>query len=308
MTQATSIRSFLQELYHIWISERPGVLAAALAYYAIFSFVPITYLAFAIAGIFIDELAAADRLFSRLSNVLGEDMVIYLQEGVSSLAENTAGGSTLTSLISFGVLFFAASLMFFQLQYALNTVWNVPPPKRAETLSYMKNRLLAFIMVIGLGILLVVATLVNLVATTLSSFLPMGSSLPVITLLSFLALATISFALIFKIMPEAEVAWRDVWVGALVTAVLLMIGGLLIGFYLTSNKASSAFEAAGAIALFLIAFYFFAQIFLFGALFTRVYATMYGSKITYSESLQSETEENEQAQVEHTVDNNHQET
>jgi membrane protein len=304
MARTTSIRSFLQELYHIWISERPGVLAAALAYYAIFSFVPITYLAFAVAGIFIDELSAADQFFYQLGNVLGEDMVLYFQDAVINLAESTSGGTTLNSLISFAILLFAASLMFFQLQYALNTIWNVPPPTRGETFSYIKNRLLAFIMVIGLGILLVIATLVNLFTSTISSFLAAGSSLPLVTLLSFLALATVSFALIFKILPEAEVAWRDVWVGALVTAVLIMIGGLLIGFYLTSSRVNSAFEAAGAIALFLIAFYFFAQIFLFGAMFTRVYATMYGSKITYLESDDAETEEKGEIQEVSTDNNN----
>jgi membrane protein len=296
MARTTSIRSFLQELYHIWISERPGVLAAALAYYAIFSFVPITYIAFVIAGIFIDALSASDQFFYKLGNTLGEDMALYFEDAVSNLAASSSGGTTLTSLISFAVLFFAASLMFFQLQYALNSVWKVPPPTRGETFSYIKNRLLAFIMVISLGFLLVITTLVNLLISQISSFVPVGSSLPLLTLLSFLAIATVSFALIFKIMPEAEIAWKDVWVGALVTAVLIMIGGLLIGFYLSSSRVSSALEAAGAIALFLIAFYFFAQIFLFGAIFTRVYATMYGSKITYQENEDVKTGEKEDIQ------------
>ena len=274
-----SLRSFLAQFYRIWITERPSQFAAMLAYYALFSFVPMIYIALTVAGIFINELRAASQLYTRVGEALGPEASQLLEEAVNSLAERTTGGTTLTTAISFVALLFTASLLFFQLQHALNTIWKVPPPPRGETRSYILNRLLAFVLVIGLGLLVVAATFANVLITALGSWIDLGGTLPITTVLSVIALTTIMLALLYKVLPNAQVAWRDVLVGSLVTAVLLTLGGYLLGLYLGSSKFSSALEAAGAVTVFLMAFYFIGQIFVFGAVFTRVYATIYGSKI-----------------------------
>lgn len=279
MSRPASARSFLAQFYRIWITERPTQFAAALAYYAIFSFVPVIYIALTVAGLFVDELRAATQLYDRIEAAMGTQTALQLQEAVNSLAERTTGGNALTTVIGFVALLFTASLMFFQLQHALNTIWRVPPPQRGETRAYITNRLLAFVIVIGLGLVLVVAALGNVAITAIRSWIDLGDTLPVTSVLSVIVLATFLLALIYKVLPNAEVAWRDVWVGSVVTAVLLSLGGYLLGLYLGVSTFSSALEAAGAVAVFLMAFYFMGQIFVVGAVFTRVYASMYGSGI-----------------------------
>jgi membrane protein len=250
-----------------------------LAYYAIFSFVPVIYITLTVAGIFVDELQSAGQLYTRVGEALGPEAAQLLEDAVNSLAERTTDGTTLTNVIGFVALLFTASLLFFQLQHALNTIWKVPPPQRGETRSYILNRLLAFVMVIGLGLLLVVASFVNVVMAGLSSRIDLGSTLPVASVLSVIVVLACMLALMYKVLPNAQVAWRDVLVGSLLAAVLLTLGGYLLGLYFGASQFSSALDAAGGVAVFLMTFYFVGQIIVFGAVFTRVYASVYGSKI-----------------------------
>ena len=275
-----SIEHFIKELYNIWITERPNILAAALAYFGMFSFAPVIFIAFTVAGFFINELAMANNIFQNIENVLGEDMALYIQSAVVSLSQTTASDASFwSSAIAFLALLLAASGLFFQLQYALNTIWKVPPPDKNETTAFLKQRLFAFLMVIGVGFLLVLVTLTNIILSWFNTLLPVLSRVPYLNTLTFLGFTTLSFALIYKILPDTKVAWRDVWLASALTAVLMALGGQLLGLYLTSGKFGTAFAAAGMVAVILISFYFFAQIFLFGAIFTRVYAYMFGSRI-----------------------------
>jgi membrane protein len=272
--------AFLKEIYTIWITERPAQFAAALAYYAIFSFVPVIYIAFTITDLFVSRLSVSERFYVQVSNVLGPEIAQALQEAVANLAERSSDGSSLLSLIGFLALAFSASLMFFQLQHTLNTLWQVPPPKRGQTRVFVRNRLLAFAMVLGVVALLIVATVVNVLVSLISSRLDLGSSVSFANLLAFIGLATLSFALVYKVLPNARVAWRDVWLGAGVAAVLVTAGVYLVRLYLGASRFSSALEAAGAVAVLLMAFYYIGQIFVLGAVLIRVYAAMFGSGVS----------------------------
>ena len=275
-----SIVYFIKELYNIWITERPNILAAALAYFGMFSFAPVIFIAFTVAGFFVNELAMANNIFQNIENVMGEDMALYIQNAVVNLSQTTAADTSFwNSAIAFLALLLAASGLFFQLQYALNTIWKVPPPEKNEMTAFLKQRLFAFLMVIGVGFLLVLVTLTNIILSWFNTLLPILSEVPYLNTLSFLGFMTLSFALIYKILPDTDVAWRDVWLASALTAVLMALGGQLLGLYLTSGKFGSAFAAAGMVAVILISFYFFAQIFLFGAVFTRAYAYIFGSRI-----------------------------
>jgi len=275
-----SIVYFIKELYNIWITERPNILAAALAYFGMFSFAPVIFIAFTVAGFFVNELAVANNIFQNVENVMGEDMALYIQNAVVNLSQTTAADTSFwSSAIAFLALLLAASGLFFQLQYALNTIWKVPPPEKNEMTAFLKQRLFAFLMVIGVGFLLVLVTLTNIILSWFNTLLPILSEVPYLNTLSFLGFMTLSFALIYKILPDTDVAWRDVWLASALTAVLMALGGQLLGLYLTSGKFGSAFAAAGMVAVILISFYFFAQIFLFGAVFTRAYAYIFGSRI-----------------------------
>ena len=273
------LRTFLKDIYLAWSTENPPQLAAALAYYGMFAFAPVIFIALTVAGLFIDEPATASQLFVHLEGTLGPKTAQFAQDIVVNASRRASGGTALTSLISFGVLSYAASGLFVQLQYALNTIWEAPPASHSGIIASIKNRLLAFVMAIGVGLLLVLATVVSIAVSVLASFFDWGSRVPITSFISMMGLATVSFALIYKILPDVEISWRDVWIGAAVTALLVSIGGWSVGFYLTHSNTGSAFEAAGALAVLLIAFYYIAQIFLFGAVFTKVYASRFGSKI-----------------------------
>ncbi len=153
--------AFGKEIYGIWISERPTQFAAALAYYAIFSFVPVIYITFTITELVIERLSVAETFYTRIANLLGAEIAQALQEAVTGLAEKTAGDTTLTTIIGFVALVFTASMTFVQLQRTLNTIWKVPPPSRGQNRAYVLNRLLAFAMVLGVALLFIVAAAAN---------------------------------------------------------------------------------------------------------------------------------------------------
>ena len=271
--------TFAKEIYGIWVSERPTQFAAALAYYAIFSFVPLIYIAFTVTELVVARLSVEEQFYAQIASLLGAEVAQALQEAVTSLAQRTGGDTTFTAVIGFVALAFTASLAFFQLQHTLNTVWNVPPPRRGQTRAYVLNRLLALAMVLGVALLLIVATVGNLLVSLVNARVEWGGFVSTANFLGLAGLAALTFALIYKVLPNAEVAWRHVWVGAGVAALLLAVGLSLVKLYLSAGRFSSALEAAGAAAVFLTAFYYLGQIFVLGAVVIRVLASMSGTKI-----------------------------
>jgi membrane protein len=269
--------AFIKELYQTYVGERPSQLGAGLAYYAMFAAAPVVYIAITVAGIFLDELAVAESFFERVAQVMGLETAEFLESMVESVAIDPAAGTPLTSIIGFIALILAASSIFFYLQYALNAVWKVPPPKRDATTSMLQNKLITFVLVIGVGLLLVVAAAMNIVLSLITNFFEIGNW-GIANFVGMIGLGTVAFAIIYKVLPNTKIAWRDVWVGSLVTALLIAVGGWGLGIYLANSSITSAFEAAGTTAVFLISVFFFAQLFLFGAVFTRVYATVFGSR------------------------------
>jgi membrane protein len=276
------MRAFLTNLYNIWISERPSQLAAALAYYGMFSFAPVIFIGYTVAGLFIDQLAAAERMYQRLEAVLGPETAEFIQSSVVALGNTSGGGTLLGSLVSLIALLAAASGLFFQLQYALNKIWRVPPPEKGQTGAFIRQRLFSFAIVLGVGLLLILATLTNLIIGWFGSWLEdiFEVSVPSViwTSLGSLALLTLSFAVLYKVLPNVKITWRDVWAGALAAALLVVLFALLLGLFFASGTIGSAFEAAGAFAVLLIGIYYVAQIFLLGAVVCRVYAGLFGSQ------------------------------
>lgn len=278
MKSKPSIKEFVKELYRIWAKERPGQLAAALAYYGMFAFAPVIFIALWVAGLFFDQISAADQFYTRIESLFGPELTMFIQDTVESLGQSTGEGSVLATLISIGALLMAASGMFYQLLFALNKIWGVPVPERGQATGMIRQRLFSFLMVIGVGLLFVVGTIVNVILTWFGGLLNLSPSMPVLTFVAFLGLATLAFALIYKILPEAHIRWRDVWIGAIVTAIMVALALFLFGAYLNRGNIGNAFEAAGAFAVLLIGIYTIAQVFLFGAMFTRVYSETYGSR------------------------------
>jgi len=274
MNNSPTMKTFAKELYRIWITERPSQLAASLAYYGMFSFAPIVFIAITLVGFFLDEIEIVTQLLARIESTLGPEMAEFIRDSVSSLSETSTGGTVFKSLISFIALLLAASGLFSQLHFALNSIWKVPPPAKSETLAFIKQRAFSFLMVICVGVLCLAIATLNIVLSFISSYIDYSSPIPFV----LLGVVILALMLVYKVVPDAHIAWRDVWLGGVVTTLLLFIGVGLVSFYLGSGVGSTAFEAAGSVAVLLISFYYFSQVFLFGAVFTKVYAHMLGSK------------------------------
>jgi membrane protein len=276
------VKQFGKELYNIWISERPTQLAAALAYYSMFSFAPIIFVAVSIVDLFLREIDPAGQLFHRLEAMFGSEISVMVQEAVMKLSKTPTSGSILLSVISFLALLFAASGLFFQLQYSLNKIWQVPLPQKGQTTSFIRQRLFAFLIVIGFGLIWVLAIFANLLLAWFGSFLErllgLGGNLLLAGRLVAPVLMFLIVALFYKILPETKVGWRDVWLGSTISTVLILVAIVLVGLFFQYSSFNSALQASGAFTVLLVGFYYAAQIFLLGAVCCRVYANLYGSR------------------------------
>jgi membrane protein len=272
-----TVRAFVTALIQAWNAYHPSRLAAALSYYSMFSLAPALYIAITVARAFLSEAFVGGELYGRLSDMLGPEVVRYIQQLVNAAAQKTSSGATITSLIGAGVMIYAASSLFTQLQYALNVIWQATP-ESAGVMHFIRNKLVAFVMVMGLGLLLMAASVGSVVVSAFNNVLGLGLSGVTANSAIFFALMALAFTIIYKVLPETKTNWSDMWIGGAVTALLMSIGGGAVGFYLRHSHKTSAFGAASTLAVLLVAVYYMAQIFLFGALFTRVYADTFGSK------------------------------
>jgi membrane protein len=272
---------FLKQIYQAWIIERPGIFAAAIAYFGIFSIAPLAFIAFSIASLVVDQVMAYSTFYTRLETTLGPEAATFIQEAVQALGERTSSGSALVSIIGFLALLFAASGMFFQIQFALNSIFKAQPANRDQTRAFIFQRLFSFLMVIGVGLLVILSTFLNVAIAWLGALLQnltgLNLGLSIINVLAFFLIITLALSLIYKILPNTKLAWRDVLPGAALAAVLALLTSRLLGIYFRLGGFSSAFAAASSIAVILIAINILAQIFLFGALFIREYKQTYGS-------------------------------
>jgi membrane protein len=270
---------FFSEVYRIWIAEKPTQYAAALAYYAIFSFVPVIYLAFTLADIIFAKISVSSWFYNEITIILGENIAADIQNGVASLASKSSGDTTLTSIIGIGALFFSASLIFAQLQHALNSIWQVPPPSRGATNMAIRNRLFSFVMLIGVMLIFILAAVINFIISIITGYIQLDIVVSLISFISLAGLAILSFFFIYKYLPNAEIAWKDILLGASVAGLLVSVIIHLLGSFLGVSRFSSAIEAAGVMAVLLMGFYLLGQIFVFGAVLIRVHAVFFGSGI-----------------------------
>jgi membrane protein len=281
------LKHFIQQLYKIWITERPNQLAAALAYFSMFSFAPIIFIAVSIVGLFIEKIDTASQLYQRLEGVFGEGISDLAQESVPALAKTPSSSSLLVSVISILALLYAASGLFFQLQYSLNTIWHVPPPKKGQTMAFIRQRLFSFLIVIGVGLLGVLAVFANLLLTWFGSILErllgIGGSQVLAGKLVAPILIVLVIALFYKNLPETKVAWRDVWLGAVISTSLILAAMIFAGLFIQYSTLNSALQATSAFTILLVGFNYIAQIFLLGAVCCRIYAELYGSRRSVSE-------------------------
>ena len=274
--------SMARQTFSEWSDDKGGRLGAALSYYTVFSIAPLLLLVISVAGLAFGQAAAEGRIFGELSGLLGADAARLVQSAVAK-ANHPRGGIIGTG-VGLVMLLVGATGVVIELQDALDTVWKVAPKPNRGVWGLVRTRLLSMAMILSLGFLLLVSLVVSAALSALTGWLRgVIGDIAVVTWFvdAAIALGVIAtlVALIYKILPDAHVAWRDVWIGALATAVLFMIGKYLIGLYIGKASVGSAFGAAGSLAVLLVWIYYSAQIVLLGAEFTRVYANRFGDKV-----------------------------
>ena len=290
MTAADNRLSYLRAAWGLireallaWHRDNVSRLAAALAFYALFSMAPALLIIIAVASTMIGESAARQESLAYLEGWMGAGRAEFML----SLGEraNRELSGALGTLIGAGALLFGATILFAELRKALNDIWNVthPPGKRRAVKRYLMSRLLAFLMVLSLGGLLSAAVsanaALNAAGELIGGFFEVpGFLLQLGAMLIAFALMTLLFATIFKVLPETEIRWGDVWLGAFVTALLLSFGNYLIGLYLGRSSLGSVYGAAGSLVLVLVWVYYSLRVFLLGAQFTAVYTRQFGSR------------------------------
>ena len=282
------IIAFSKELVANYLEDDAFNLGAALAYYTVFSFAPMLVVATAIASYFLGPEAINGQLDNELSGLLGEDAAASLQRIVSNAYRS--GETFWATLISTGTLIFAATGVFSNLKISLNKIWAIKPTPTSGIISFIFTRLLSFGFVVGLGFLLMTSLLLNALVIgfmdQLATFLPaIGPMMLAVTSWVLTTFVTaLIFALLFRYLPDAKARWRDIWAGAIFTALLFGLGRFLIGFYIGNSDFSSTYESAGALITLLVWTYYNSQILFLGAEFTAVWAKWRGNPIIPDEN------------------------
>lgn len=265
-----------------WNADGAASMGAAIAYYTIFSIAPLLIIIMAIAGFFFGADAVQGQIYGQAENFLGNDGAIALQGLVKSANQPTTG--LFATVVSLALMLVGASGVFAELQGAMDKIWQTPVEKKQSGIWYLvRRRILTFGVLLAVAFLLIVSLAISALISSVQSLwsVPAGAWAPVFETINFAVsflLISALFALLFKLLPRATIAWGDVVIGAVVTALFFNIGKFLIGLYIGKSAITSSFGAAGSIIAMVIWVYYSAQIFLLGAEFTWVYAKKFGSR------------------------------
>jgi membrane protein len=258
-----------------WREDGAPRLGAALAYYTLFSLAPLLLAAIAIAGLAFGEEAAQGRIVAELESLIGRAGAEAVQQLVENSRRPEAG--IIATIVALGTLLLGASGVFVELRSALNVIWEVKTPAGGLGAA-VRARLAAFALVVGVGFLLLVSLVVSAALSAMGRTLigglgePAAAILQALNTVVSLGVLTVLFAMLFKFLPDTDVAWRDVWVGAATTSLLFTVGKYLIGLYLARSTLSSTFGAAASIVILMVWVYYAGQIFFFGAELAQAYA------------------------------------
>ncbi|HEY6323939.1 MAG TPA: YihY/virulence factor BrkB family protein [Thermoanaerobaculia bacterium] len=267
-------RKLITDTVTSWNDHDASTQSAALAFYTMFSLAPLLVVVIALFGLAFGAAAVRGEILTEFQDWMGKDAASLVQAILRTAAEPST--NRLAGILGILTLIFGASGVFVQLQQSLNRIWGVAAKPGAALTQLLRKRLLSFAVVLGIGFLLAVSLIMSTALTALGSYLERRYHLPVTLLhasniLASFLLVTLLFAFIYRLLPDVRLAWRDVFLGAVVTSVLFGVGKTLIGFYLGRTGAASAYGAAGSLVMLLSWVYYSALVFLLGAEFTRVY-------------------------------------
>jgi len=275
--------SLIKESVSAWSDDFAPSMGAAIAYYTAFSIAPLLIIVIGIAGLFFGREAASGQIYAQIAGMVGDEGAKAVQGLVES--GSRFGQGLIPTIIGIVVLLIGATTVFAELQSDLDRVWKAPAAKKPEGVwALIRSRLLSLGMVVSIGFLLMVSLVISAMLSALGHwwggvFDNFEWLLQVIDFVVGLAVITALFALMYKILPRVSIGWRDVWIGAAVTALLFTVGKFLVGLYLGKSSVASGFGAAASLVVLLVWVYYSAQIFLLGAEFTWVYAHRFGSRV-----------------------------
>ncbi|MET0339969.1 MAG: YihY/virulence factor BrkB family protein [Polyangiales bacterium] len=285
--QTKTMWEIVKETGSAWSDDNATRLAAALAYYTVLSIAPLLVVAVSVAGLFFGEEAARGQIASELSGIVGKQAGEGIQTVLTHAKSPDEG--IIGSIVGVVVLLFGASGVFGELQSSLNAIWNVAPKPGLGIWGFVRQRFFSFSMVLGVAFLLLVSLVLSALLAGVGAFfsdkLPGGAVLWEIANFGVsLGVITVLFAMLFKVVPDVQIKWSDVWLGALVTAVLFTVGKWALGLYLGRASVASPYGAAGSLIVLVIWVYYAAQLVFLGAEFTQVYTLHRGSRIVPNEN------------------------
>jgi membrane protein len=286
-----SLWQFAKTVVTQWLEDQPFQLASSLSYYTLFSLAPLLIIAIAVAGLVFGREAAQNQVVETLRGLIGQDSAKAVQDMIQN-ASNKPKTGVISTILGFVALLFGAGGVVGQLQTSINMIWGVAAKSGQGVWGIIRTRFLSFAMVLAIGFLLLVSLAITAFVAGLSQV--MGSLLGGATVIAHglelvvsFGLVTVLFAMIYKFLPDVQIQWRDVWIGAALTSVLFTIGKFLIGLYLGTSGVTSIFGAAGSLITVLLWVFYSALIFFLGAEFTQVYATHYGSEVVVADNAES---------------------
>ncbi len=287
MSRLKNIFKLLRETFNEWNEDKAPRLAAALAYYTAFSLAPLLVVIISIAGLIYGKEAVQGQVQYQIQGAVGAQAAGAIQDMLANFNHPSSG--ILATALGVVTLVLGAAGLFGQLQDALNTIWEVAPKPGQGILAMLRQRFLSFTMVLGVCFVLLVSLVLSAVVSALGNVIAVHipqqeTVLQIVNIVISFGVITLLFAAIYKVLPDVKISWRDVWMGAAVTALLFTIGKFALGLYLGNSSVASGYGAAGSFVLLLLWIYYSAQILLFGAEFTQVYARTYGSKIEPSKN------------------------
>ena len=281
------IGGLLKESFRGFSEYKVPRLSASLAYYTVFSLGPLLIVIIFLTSIFLGREAVEGSIYAQIQGFVGDDAAKQIQDIIKNAS--ITGKGTVAAIIGIVTLLIGATSVFGEIQDSVNDIWGLKPKPKQGWLKLIKNRLLSFGIIGSLGFLLLVSLAITAVVEALGKRLE--AAFPNVTVVVFyitnlvltLGVTTLLFAVIFKVLPDARIKWKDVWAGAITTSILFMIGKFAISFYISKSDVGSTYGAAGSLVILLVWIYYSSIILYFGAVFTKSYAKKYGSSIKPNE-------------------------
>ncbi|MGE5411508.1 MAG: YihY/virulence factor BrkB family protein [Clostridiales bacterium] len=276
------IWGFLKEIFSEYSENKIPKLGASLAYYTIFSIAPLLIIVIAVAGFIFGKDAAQGQLYGQIKSMVGNEAAVLVQTAIKNSSSSSAG--IIATVVGIITLIIGATAVFIEIQDSLNIIWRVKPKANKPLKEFLRTRFTSFALVISIGLLLMVSLVISAAISALTDIIDKYLHVPgylfqLIDVVLSLSVIFVLFSMIFKMLPDVELSWKDVRIGALVTTILFVTGKYLIGLYLGRSSVSSVYGAASSLAIILVWIYYSSQILYLGAEFTYVYAVRYGSGV-----------------------------